>query len=110
MAAAEDRKRKSEDEDGDDTFDDDEGDNDGDDSFDSEGSESEDDEELEALQQLSDQIQEAKATNQKLKATLIAHQSKKVKTDQDHSQRDLVEALFASRKEEQTKKEGDTIV
>ena len=114
MAAAEDRKRKSEDEDGE-GFDDDEGDEDdsNDDSYDSEeGSDSEDDEELKALQQLSDQIQEAKATNQKLKETLLTHhQNKKLKRDEpDHSQRDFVEALFETRKADQAKKEGDTIV
>ena len=115
MAADEDRKRKSEDEDGAGFDDDDAGDDDDDfddDSYDSEeGSDSEDDEELKALQQLSDQIQEAKATNQKLKATLVAHQNKKLKRDEpDHSQRDFVEALFETRKAVQSKKEGDTIV
>ena len=39
-----------------------------------------DDEELEALQRLSEQIQEAKETNQKLKQTLLAHRSKKLKS------------------------------
>lgn len=117
VAATEDRKRKSEDEGG--ICDDGEQDEDDDDSYDSEEdcSDSEDDddddEELEALQRLSDQIQEAKAVNQKLKATLLAHQSKKQKKqpadEPDHSQRDFVAALFAARKAEQAKKQGDTI-
>lgn len=113
VAATEDRKRKSEDEGG--ICDDGEQDEDDDDSYDSEedcsDSEDDDDEELEALQRLSDQIQEAKAVNQKLKATLMAHQSKKQKKpdEPDHSQRDFVAALFAARKAEQAKKQGDTI-
>jgi len=113
--AADDRnnKRKSEDEAG--AFDDDDND-----SFDSDcsGSSDDDEEELEALQQLSEQIQEAKATNEKLKQTLLSHRSKKQKSAgsaggaeaEDHSQRDLVAALFQQRAVDQAKKEGDTIV
>jgi len=111
-AAAEDRKRKSEDEGG--ALDDEDDEDDDDSYYDSEDdddcSDSGDDEELEALQQLSDQIQEAKAVNQKLKATLMAHRSKKQKNEPDHSQKDFVAALFETRKAEQEKKEGDKIV
>jgi len=115
MAADDRTKRKSEDEAG--AFDDD--DDDDDDSFDSDFSGSSDDEEeLEALQQLSAQIQEAKATNEKLKQTLLSHRHKKQKASatnngastEDHSQRDLVAALFQQRAVDQAKKEGDTIV
>jgi len=141
-----DRKRKSEDEAGaaeddeelEEQHDDDDDDDDShdDDSYDDDSEASDDDEELEALQRLSEQIQEAKETNQKLKQTLLAHRSKKLKADDtdggaaaaaatdpdstgstaaaaaapDNSQRDLVAALFASRAAQKAAKEGDTIV
>jgi len=63
---------------------------------------SDDDEEMEALQLLSEQIQEAKRTNQLLKKALVATLNVK----KDKSSSELVASLFAERKPSATQAEG----
>ena len=74
---------------------DDDGEEEDEEDSDSYESESDDEEELEALQLLSEQMQEAKRTNQVLKQALIASVEDKKK---DKSSSELVASLMAGRK------------